>query len=366
LDNTCYSNKVLLVIGICVGLNACVSAPSGRAKVELIDRLVAEQEFNQIQRLLGDIDTEDPEFEALVIRRRAIRPLIAQFEQYSVKHAAALQAQDLWPQALSVLENAQDKLPNSEVLQQAQDDFFRQRAIRLDAIRQQIGLLEGRNQADKTPLVDKIVAIHPTGFRTRWQHYQHDRKNHALADDLMDCGNGALQQQDLELAEACFAMVRVLTPELDVSEHLDLIAERRQILIQQQIQQQQALAQAQEQQRRREKRQQTVALKDQYRDLTAAGWLVAAKQTLAQLHLLAPDDPEALVWGRQLQAAIHNKVAQGIREGQSLYSNGKLEEALNTWQGAAVLDPDNPILQGHIARAERFIQKLERLNSNKS
>ena len=342
-------------------ISGCATVPTGKAKLELIDQLVAQQEFKRIQQLLSDIDTSDPEFEALVIRRRAIRPLIAQFEEYTVAHAKALQKQDMWPQALAVLQEAQDKLSNSAVLRQAENEFFAQRNQRLDTIRQQIGLLEGQIQADKSPLVDKIVAIHPTGIRTRWEYFQHQRKSKALADDLMNCGNQALQRQEFDLAEACFTMVRALSVDVDVSPHLALINEQREIAAQAAI----AAAKVEQRQHQRLQQEKTAHLKEQYRQLAAAGWLVAAKQTLVELRLLVPDDKEVRGWATALQANIDEQVAQGIREGQALYSNGKLEEALTTWQIAAELDPDNAVLQGHIARAERFIQKLQRLNGEK-
>ena len=183
--------RLVFVVVLLLPFTACVNMPKGKEKVALVDQLVVEQEFDRIQRLLDNIDTQDPEFEALVVRRRAIRPLISQFEQYTVERAQALQAQDLWPQALDMLQDAQSKLPDSDKLQQAEKEFFIQRAARLATIQQQIELLEGRSQADKSPLVEQIVAIHPTGIRTRWQYFQHERKSKALAGNLMTCGNQA-------------------------------------------------------------------------------------------------------------------------------------------------------------------------------
>ena len=350
------------MVALLLPLSACVNVPTGKEKVALIDQLVAEQEFARIQRLLSNIDTEDPEFESLVVRRRAIRPLISQFEQYTVERVQSLQAQDLWPQALAVLEDAQQKIPDSEKLKQAEKDFFVQRTARLETIQQQIELLEGQNQADKSPLVEQIVAIHPTGISSRWQHFQHERKSKALAENLMGCGTQALAQQQLDLAEACFSMVRALSVGIDVSSHLALIQEER-LSIKQQAE---VIAKVEAKQKRQQRADKVFELKEQYRHLAAAGWLVAAKHALVELRLLVPDDMEARQWAIDLQSTIDQQVAQGISQGQALYSHGKLEEALITWQSAAQLDPENPILQGHIARAERFIQKLERLNNDKS
>lgn len=359
----------LSVIFISIILTGCISAPVGKARVELVDQLVTEQEFSRIQELLNDIDVKDPEFEALGIRRRAIRPLIAQFEQHTIKQVAALQARDLWPQALDMLKDARNKLPDSKVLQQAEADFFQQRAARLNAIQQQISLLEGQGQNEKMPLVDKVVAIHPTSIRTRWQHFQHRRKNKILVHDLMICGNQALEQQRLELAEACFAMVRALSVDMDnlslqtnVETRLAAVAKQRQL----HEQQAEEIAQATMDKQRRERERQILELKAQYHDLAEAGWLVAAKQTLVQLRLLSPDDEELRQWAGVLQVKIDLEVEWGIRRGQALYSRGQLEEALDAWEHAAQLDPDNPVLQRHIARAERFIHKLERLNHDKS
>lgn len=356
-----FVTKALVVI-LALTLGGCASIPKGKERVALVDELVARQEFKKIQRVLRDIDVEDPEFEALVIRRRAMRPLIHQFEQYTLAQVRALQVSDQWPRALALLREAQTKLDDSDVLAAAEIAFFEARDARLEAIQQQIDLLEGENQFNKTPLVEKVVAIHPTGIKTRWQQFRHERKNSELAQDLLNCGNQALDNQQLDLAEACFAMVKVLAVGEDVSLQLAAIAKERQRL----VDQADAIAAAKVREQQQQVEHQIWELKEQYRHLAAAQWLTAAKQTLVQLRLLSPDDQEAKQWALALQAQIDHQVAEGIRKGQALYSHGKLQEALGTWQDAAHLDPENPILQGHIARAERFIQKLERLNQDKS
>ncbi len=353
------ANRLWLAILFSCLQFACVSVPTGKEKVELIDQLVSEHEFSKIKNLLENIDTRDSEFEALVIRRRAIRPLIVQFEQYTVRKASQLQQQDQWPQALALLNQSQQKLPDSEVLQQAEENFYQQRSARLDQIREQIDLLEGEKQLDKTPLVEKIVDIHPTGISSRWQSFQHQRKNKALASELMTCGDKALAGQKLDLAEACFSMVRALYPEFQVDQSLAEIAKTRI----QQANKAEEIAQLKADQEEKQRQQQISVLRDQYQYLAAAQWLVAAKQTLAELRVLAPGDSEVLKWAQELQTVIQTQVEEGIHRGQALYSHGKLEQALDAWESAAELDPDNPILQGHIARAERFLQKLQRLDN---
>ena len=356
-------NRGGIVIGLSaiLWLSACTTIPTGKHKLELIDRLVAEQEFNQIERLLIDINTSDPEFESLAIRRRAIRPLMVQYEQYNIRQAALLQAQDQWPQALALLRGAQQKLPRSEALRTAVNQFFRQRAQRLAQIQRQIGLLEGENHLNKTPLLTKILDIHPAGVGGRWRQFWHRRQSQSLAKDLLECGDHALAVQQLDLAEACFAMAGALSSAVDVSPQLATINRQRLLLEQQAEANAKTEFQQRQQQFQQQSQQQIAALKQQYQHLIAAEWLVAAKQILDQLQILAPESEQGRQWAKDLQWLFDQHIDQGIRRGQALYSHGQLKDALAAWQDTAQLDPENPVLQAHIERAERFLRKLQRL-----
>lgn len=113
-----------------------------------------------------------------------------------------------------------------------------------------------------------------------------------------------------------------------------------------------------------------------YRSLREAGDLEEARQALAALRTLDPFDPAYEIEERQLLAAIAEKwrlrqaryrqrlagEVEGLVEaGRTAFSEERLETALDLWRRALLIDPDNERIQAYIARAERQLEKLERL-----
>ena len=81
---------------------------------------------------------------------------------------------------------------------------------------------------------------------------------------------------------------------------------------------------------------------------------------------MAPGDEETEAWALQLRQRIETRVAEGIKQGQALYSQGHLRQALSVWEQTADLDPGNQELQEHINRVERFLNKLTELHEGRS
>lgn len=345
-------------------LSACSTMPTGPERVARIDELVAHREFAQAEALLADIDARDPAFEALVVRRRAIRPLIVQFEENISAQVAELKLADEWPQAEALIQQARDKLPESEALRKTERRFYADRDERLEQIDREVSLLRGEHLAAKAPLVDMAQEVHPRGMKTRWQAYLHDRETEKLAQELGRCGELALEESRYDLAESCLRMAVALTEDESTAKRLAALQQRGVEAQAETAARTKAEQQAEAAARVARKTEQVGQLKARYRDLVEAGWWAAAKEVLAELQEQVPDDPDVVTWTGEFQRVVADRVEANIKEGQALYSRGRLHEALAVWQDAAKLAPENPVLQAHISRVERFIAKLERLNKD--
>lgn len=356
--------KFISLASLMLASTACTVVPQGPERVALVEDLVARQEFAKAEELLEDIDARDPAFEELVVRRRAIRPLIVQFEQRRVEQIAELQAQDDWTGAEAVLEDALRKLPDSESLRQAEQEFYADRLQRLEQIDRQISLLRGQHLTSKTPLVEQAREVHPDGLSVRWRAFRHGREAEALAAELRACGEHALAESRYELAESCLKMALNLTEDEVLHTELAQLEERRAAEEAAAIARAEAERKAEEAARLARKTEQVEELKARYQRLYDAQWWTAAREVLAELQLRAEDDPQVVGWSEELQEIISAEVEERIQEGQGLYSQGELHRALAVWQEAAGLDPDNAVLQAHIARVQRFIAKLERLDQD--
>lgn len=342
----------------------CSFLLSGPERLARVDQLIAQQEYARAEALLSGIDARDEEFEALVVRRRALRPLIAQFEETTLQKVEALKKSDQWPAAEALIKDARSKLPRSAMLRVMEEQFYADRKARLEQLDREMSLLLGQHLSAKAELVEQALQVHPDALGNRWQGFWHRREREQLARELLECGREALQDERYELAESCLKVAGPLTEDQAVKTQLAELAVLQREMEQQALAQDEARRQAEAEARRASTVEELAELKFRYQYLIDAGWLVAAREILAELQNRAPDDPEIVEWGPRLEAMISKRVAAQIAEGQALYSAGRLHEALAVWREAEKLAPEDAVLQAHITRVERFIAKLERLDSD--
>ena len=127
----------------------------------------------------------------------------------------------------------------------------------------------------------------------------------------------------------------------------------------------------------RERVRRKAELTDQYRKQLALGDLQAARASLLELRELDPFDPELEIEERQLEAGLalqwrkqhvrargepdEEEVEELIEAGRTAFAEERLETALVLWRQARRLDPDNERVRAYVERAERELERLEKL-----
>lgn len=356
--------KLLVLSLVALLFSACASFPTDTERLARVEQLVERQEFAKAEKLLANIEPTDPQYQDLLIRRRALRPLIVQFEENLLRQLNRLKEADRWPTAEATLREALDKLPDSEALQLAQKRLYADREERLEQIEREMALLHGQLLAAKAPLVRQAEQVNPGSVKTRWRAFQHDREAAQLARELLACGEKAMNDARYDLAQSCLDMAATLTDDEEVASQVARLEKQREEEKARAAARQQEQRQAEQSARLARQREQVKTLKARYRSLFDAGWWMAAKEILGQLRHEVPDDPDVATWTSELQSVIQKQVSRSIERGQALYTEGQLHDALAVWRSAARLDPENTVLQAHIARVERFIHKLERLDED--
>ena len=71
--------------------------------------------------------------------------------------------------------------------------------------------------------------------------------------------------------------------------------------------------------------------------------------------------PEVLKRRDQLDQQRSIALNQAIQDGKNFYTKGEFDNAIDAWQRALRLDPDNKELKENIQRAEKFRENLQRL-----
>jgi len=74
-------------------------------------------------------------------------------------------------------------------------------------------------------------------------------------------------------------------------------------------------------------------------------------------------EPSYLELAEKLKERLNAGVKQRFEAARSLYSKGKIQEALSIWLELKELEPENIKLQSHINRAEKILTKLKKLTN---
>ncbi len=384
--------RIFIFSNIMAAVVSCSHLPQGVDRVALVDQLVKQHEFMEAKKLLTELDTQDPQYTALANRRRALRPLIERFEEKCVEQSRELRQDEYWVEALQVLDSGLKKVPNSKTLTVAREKLLGERQMYIDNIDRQMKLIEGKILPTQTALLQKRTEMQPENLLYRWELYRHQRKASAIVRDMIDCAEQAQQQGNFELSADCLnvaetmadsSRVPVLAKLKEKQVEAETIArnEEKAKRVAEEVaaaKKAQQIARAKRNLKEKARREKVKArrqikheekralkqLKQEYRDLIAAGWWLEARAKLEELKDKAPvDDTEVVSWSRRLQRLIDSRVKMGIEQGQVLYSQGFLVQALNVWRKAHELAPENAELSDHIARVERFLNNLDRLHA---
>ena len=76
-----------------------------------------------------------------------------------------------------------------------------------------------------------------------------------------------------------------------------------------------------------------------------------------------PDDGELLGQDTYLQEVFQREVLFARQQGEKLYAEGKIEEALAVWQSVVKMAPNDLQLAANIQRAQRILAKVEQLKN---
>jgi tetratricopeptide (TPR) repeat protein len=342
-----YQFSVLILT--LVTLNGCAFFYSFDKDLDSrINQWLREHEYSKALDALEHVREGHSQYAQLQKRKKQVQQAAQRFEKLKLREISAhIEAED-WQAAESLLNYSMAKLPDSRKLHDAYNDFIQKRGLYLKGLYYQLYINKAEWLVKNKDVQEELFRTMPDDQATKKATEKHREEIVTVYQQLIVCGLEGQNIGDLELAEQCYLLANELNPSQTL---------------------QKTITEIQAQLARKQKKK-ALLLSERGRKL-----LESAKATLKQGDLKVTlqayqkiprkDKKHALVtaFKQELDARIRENVSQGIELGRRLYSQGQIEQALAIWNDIRELDPDNEYLISYIDRAQRVIEKLDRLKS---
>ncbi|KUJ84507.1 MULTISPECIES: tetratricopeptide repeat protein [Microbulbifer] len=288
---------------------------------------------------------------------RKLKNRLQQFERDAIRTASRLEKQSEWHEAERVLQVGTDLLPDSQELNTARQKFSERRQLREERVRMELAIQRGEQLLKEAEAYQRLRQLNGPDVLTWLELQNFHRKCRGSAQALQDHAQEALQRGDYTLAARGLRVARRLYGN-------DLLQEPDQ---REQIDQDLAVANRHLAKTKRQvassapKKDPKSPVQELQRALDT-GDLLSARQHLNRLQQQSPQDPQLSPLQSQFQSQLDARIEAAIKRGNDLYSEGKIERAVEVWREAKALDPDNAELLTNIARAEKVLENLKALS----
>ena len=344
----------ILALACCLVLAACASLTvPPQPSNDYIAELLKNNKFKAALTALDKWQDSYPGNLDLPKQRKKIADAISRFESDTLKKAKKLDADGQWQDARNVYEEALDKLPSSQPLQNAYSEFSVRRLKYINALKEDIDVAQAKHWLSISADIEAINKADPNDSDARRWKERRDNERKDLARRLVHYG---LAEEDNKHVGTA-ALRYDLAYQLDPGEFTKPYHERAVRIFAQRKAKQEKLSR-EDQQRQQSKLDQLVEEFDSY---LADEEFRLAKQTLTAMEAIDAKSPKVVERRAKLDKQRNIALNKAILAGKKFYTKGEFDSAINVWRRALQLDPENKELKENIQRAEKFRDNLERL-----
>lgn len=344
----------LLALICCLGLTACASLSIPKQPSDdYIAGLLAENQFDTALKAVDQWQDNYPNDLELPKQRKHITQAISRFESTTLATAQQLDNKGQWQEAKSVYESALEKVPSSPALQNAYSEFSVRHLTYLNGLKEDLDVAQARHWLNISADIKALYQAAPNDPEARaWQEKSHEERER-LARRMVNYGLAHEEKEHFGTA----ALRYDLAYQLDPGEFTKPYHERAVKTFAQRKAKQKKRAR-EDQKRQRSKLSLLIEEFDQH---LAQREFRLARKTLRAMEVIDAKSPEVLKRRDQLDQQRSIALNQAIQDGKNFYTKGEFDNAIDAWQRALRLDPDNKELKENIQRAEKFRENLQRL-----
>lgn len=357
------SVRLLIILALLPLLAGCPRIDTLRAiqdRPEDIETLLRQNEFARIQRLL----VRHPSLDTAGIQT-VMDAHISIYEDNTLADVRSRESEGDLNAAIKRLDDALYRLPDSTRLTDYKDTLETRRTERLQEIERRQLLSRARHMVELQQLQQQRLQLESPGISHLLLQDLNRQQARAVGSELLACAHDALHQDDLESATTCLQLAGKINdgPEVQAAlrqlglshdgtrQALETTATARPV------------RQAETGRKHASQPGTRQRLLVQTEQALEKNDLLAARKTFHELQETTGEGGEIDAVKQRLETAIKASVDGLTRAGDRLYRAEKVGAAIESWQHALELDPDNTRIQERLTRARKVLARLEELKN---
>ncbi|MCF6322897.1 MAG: hypothetical protein L3J89_01000 [Gammaproteobacteria bacterium] len=356
------SAKLVFLIFLVIFSQGCAYINARSPNVlDKVDFLVEKDRYAQAKMVLSHVPESHADYSSVSALIAGIDKQAIVYEQQILEEGRALEKTGEWYRAKQYYQTALNNIPDSEKINSAFQSLHFKQYTRVDALELDLLVLKAEWLSNTISIQKELALITPGNWlkESRWKRDK--EKSEKIAELLAERGRVALEQDDFSNAEKLLSLAWELNPAPMIGELKQAVEEGQQLLVKQQAENERRQQQVVIESRRKMREILNVSLLEsiENHDLTKA------LDYVGRLKLLGNLNESEVALSQELNLLLDKQVKESIALGVEHYGLGRYMEAIGAWKNALALAPDNKQALEHIGRAERILEKLQRLRDSK-
>jgi len=358
--------KLVLVISIVMFAQGCayMNARSS-GMLETVDSLVEQERYGQAQAILANVPDAHDDYSKVNALIAEIDRQTVLYEQQVRDKGGELEKAGEWHRAKQYYQAALANVPDSEKIKSAYQALSLKQSERVTTLELELLMLQAKSLRDTVSIQNELALITPGNWlkESRWNRDKEESKK--IAKLLILSGGEALELGELQHAEKLLDLAWQLDPTPQIDELKTQLVKQQQQVLNERLQSQAENEHKQQQVIIESRKQMRKILNVSLQKAFDNHELVKALDYVARLKLLGELNESEELLAQKLTVRLNQQVKEYIDQGVEHYGLGQYEKAIEAWEGVLALDPNNEQALEHIGRAERILEKLQRLRDSK-
>ena len=333
-----------------VSLTSCAYIYSKSDNVAAkVEKLTKNKNYGLALDILEYIQPDHFNYAFLMTEKKRITVLANKYQGKSLIQATNQERLKQWAEASNTYDTALSNLPKSEKLKSARQKFIIKRDKYLNQLKNKLLVSNAKTLSKKTATTKEIARVNPDDSKAKNLLSSHIREVKLTANKLITCAEDGLKNKDLRLAEECLTLASNLSTSPVTNKKINTLKK--------------TLKKAKHTRSKTHKKS-IKAISTKLSNVKTNAELIHYREEILAIYRQDKSNLKIINLKKALDIRISKVVNVGIKQGQDLYSQGRIQQALSQWNELLLLAPSNHKLTDYIDRAERVLKKLHSLSSS--